>query len=360
MTCALRISQTFFNYDLRSVFYGSTLGRYDLDHLGLSRRATWLLQAILPLYRLGAGLLCVNLSELSDTAARVAGYGYSLRTTRSALADLESAGYVYRRNYRHGGPLRVVLLDSLAELLARDKLERTVKKPRTLSHQQLHRQEFPARRQKGTDQDHTIPLPVVCSSKLQSETRARVVEAPPSLEVVSSDCEKKTEPKPEKKHKFAPVVYSLRCVCDGRYRAILTAIAEREIATGEAKSGIDWEYWSERWNSMSIDQRESHASREILPVLLEHLRNPHPMQRARGQRDIAEPATARVCEDADRENISARIRESLRSAAAVQVQQLEKTVEKTVEYEIDPILYDASARARRRLADIIRWESESD
>jgi hypothetical protein len=357
MTCALRISQTFFNYDLRSVFYGSTLGRYDLDHLGLSRRATWLLQAILPLYRLGAGLLCVNLSELSDTAARVAGYGYSLRTTRSALADLESAGYVYRRNYRHGGPLRVVLLDSLAELLARDKLERTVKKPRTLSHQQLHRQEFPARRQKGTDQDHTIPLPVVCSSKLQSETRARVVEAPPSLEVVSSDCEKKTEPRPEKpRHKFSPLVYSLRCVCDGRYRAILTAIAEREIATGEAKSGIDWEFWSDRWNSMSIHQRESHACREILPVLLEHLRNPHPMHWARGQRESLEPATARVCEDADRENISARIRESLRSAAAVQVQQLEKTVE----YEIDPILAAAAARARRRAADLERWEAESD
>jgi len=363
MTAAVNIDRTFTNYDLHSAFYGSTLGRYDLESLEISKRGAWLLQAILPLYRQGAGVLQVTLAALADTAARVAGYGYSLRTTRSALGDLEAAGLIARRNYRHGGELRIVLRDTLADLLSRDKLNRTSPKP---SHTQPHRQKFPGGRQKGTG-NTIVPFDsLVFSSNQQNDPPARIdVEPPPPAQKPAPvHCEKKTKPG-KADHKFDPVVYSIRCVCENRFRGVLTAIANREIATGNAASGIEWGYWRARWQGMGIDQREFHAKRDLVPVLLRYMRNPDPIQNELRFDGPETPAIATNEQSESGESaeiISGRILESLRSAAAAPSpipSPAAAPADPPIDTDADPVLIAAADRARKRRADLVRWERQS-
>lgn len=363
MNTALNIHRTFTNWDLRNFYYGSTLGRYDLS--GFSHREAWILQAILPLYAAGAALLQVNLAALVELAERGAGHGYSERTTRSAIEDLEKRGLVRRRRYRHGGCLKIDLLDSLAEYLGRDKLKRI---PKTIPHKTT-----PAMFAGGSsERDRSTPIvrsdPLVFNSNKQPCTPAPApVDIDPSVSKPARDrCDEKT--KPNKPERHDPIVYSIRCVCPGKLRPVLTAIANREIKQGGGHSGIDWAYWRSRWAGMGIDQREYHA-REILPALISALRNPHPIERAQNIVDTIQSVTAGVCETQKNETaeivsgaLLEKITNSIAGTAGTAGTGRPVAPEFPAEIPADPderILWEAAINARRRRADLDRWDRES-
>jgi len=356
MTAAVNIARTFTNWDIRNFFYASTLGRYDLQ--GFKPREAWLLQVVLVWYAAGARLLRVNLADLTDAAHRFAGYGYHPRTTQNAIKDLERRGLIKSRNYRHGGELRIVLCDDLADLLSRDKLNRS-------SHTQPHMKAFRGGRQKGNGQTIVPSGSLVFSSNQQNDPPARIEEEsrPPSPEPTPDRCDEKTKPgKPV--HKFDPVVYSIRCVCENRFRGVLTAIAKREIETGNAASGIDWSYWRDRWRGMGKDQREHHARRDLVPVLLRFMRNPDPIENELIFNSPQTRATTRLTEDENGlsvEIISGLLLDSLRSAAAAPPPKppAAAAADLPTETDVDPVLIAAADRARKRRADLVRWERQS-
>lgn len=236
-------SRTADNNCLDRVLDTRSLGR--LPSIGLSAREYRWISFLAVLVRLGYSRIRAFEGRLTDCEARAQGAsGSSRSTTYRALADLEIGGWINRGGQSAGRMLLIEFTPKLIDFVNGKHLRAVSEKSDIIP---------PVSSCDGLDR--TInrspdPVPLRSYDNLQSDARAR------------GDCKVKTE------KRYHPVVYSLRCVCPGAMRELLTAIAVAEIeAGGSGRSGVDWAYWAVRWDELGIEARENIARAEILPAL---------------------------------------------------------------------------------------------
>jgi hypothetical protein len=238
-------SRTADNNSLDRVIDTRSLARLPLVS-GMTRREYRWISFLAVLVRLGYSRIRAFEGRLTDCEARAQGAaGSSRSTTYRALADLEIGGWINRGGQSAGRMLLIDFTPKLIDFVNGIHLRAVPEKSDNIlpvsSCDTLDR----------TIKPSSFPIPSRSVSTLQSDARAR------------GDCKVKTE------KRYHPVVYSLRCVCPGAMREILTAIAVAEIEAGGSggRSGVDWCYWAARWGDLGIAARENLAVAEILPGL---------------------------------------------------------------------------------------------
>jgi len=339
MHAATDFQQTFTDFDLRNFFYSSSLGRYDLT--GFKPREAWILQTLLTLYAAGAASLRCHRSVLAELCERIAGFGYSIRTLSTALADAERLGFIERRTYRHGGELRIILCDTLADLLSRDKLKRCDKKP--------HGKEFPT----GEKDRSSSPVPSG-SFSFNCEIPARVdIDINESDRAAAEQAEQthKKKPKPVKpgkgnREEWHPVARTVWYVTQN---FALVSLAMNEIKHG-GRSGVDWDHWCSHWD-MCNDARESIARREIIPHLERFLKFG---KNELGNQNPIDPQVVRVYDD--REPAETAYFSPAAAGAGAKVDPAAATPPTDPEMRA---LWEAAERAKKRAADLNQWEYQA-
>jgi hypothetical protein len=224
---------------------------FELDGTGgLSPRERRYLHFFISLAKLGYGTVAVSMDTLAAAIYQAQGQTRSVRTLRTALAELETAGYLTRRKYRIGEDhfrTVIVLNPDRFAYWTQVKTAKVIPLP-TSSHVSSYRQDLPEsdRRINPTVQTDSS------SDNLRFEQRAR------------SNFN-------TKKHRYHPVIYTLMVILKGQDRFPLLTLADSEVRGGDNLSGVDWDYWSRVWPKLSASpggERERTAKREIVPLLL--------------------------------------------------------------------------------------------
>ena len=234
----------------------------------LTPRARRYLFFFIALIRSGYHSVAAPMAVISDAIYRAQGQTSSVRTLRSALAELESAGYLHRRKCRLGGDRSNAVIDLVVErFVFWTKIKYGNVIPcNTQSHISSCRQKLPA-------DDRTIPTNRV-NSQYSSDNNYKEAND-------HARCKKSAN-----KHKYHPIVYTLLCVmANNRQKHAAIEIAKREISGGENLSGVDWEYYERLWPALDCmpgGRRERTAMSDIIPPLIRCLSS------------VSHPATSEV------------------------------------------------------------------
>jgi hypothetical protein len=198
------------------------------------------------------------MDALADAIYRAQGQTASVRTLRSALAELEAAGYLTRRRCRLGADRAHAIIEIHQERFVYWTKIRSgnVIPCEPVSHNSPHRQVLPA-------DDRRIKHRVNTSSYSSlEETNVKEQRA--------GARSKKSAKK--KNHHYHPIVYTLLCCLPpGPDKAKIVEIARGELAGGANRSGVDWEYYRRLWPALDCrpgGRRETTARFEIVPVLM--------------------------------------------------------------------------------------------
>jgi hypothetical protein len=168
---------------------------------------------------------------VADLLRRLWGSGMSERTLYRALAEVEGAGLLRRSACKFGhnwGGVEIVFSEKCSKCLH-------LTNGQTLEKTKIHG---------------------VLNSVAGSCNRSKALQNEKARPV----------------HRINPVIYSLRCVTKGRFdRAEILAVAVRD-QTARSPKILNWLRLKERWEHMTIKEREFVAVNEILPALAEFLR----------------------------------------------------------------------------------------
>lgn len=245
----------------------------------LSPRARRTLACYVAIVKMGYEGVSSPMGAVADAVWRVSsGESRSVRTLQRANAELETAGYIRRVEYRVGKRSRegLIFFNSDAFSYWTGRISEKI---------------IPLKCSTTCDMSHISPGTTSCrtlevttevssvtscissfNSNIQPRAGARAIN-------IDNDRESQKS-KPSRKRKNA-VLFSL-CHVLGVIgdlpradRARARARAECELKAESAgvelvnPSGVDWRYWSSRWAEMSIVERESMVRREILPNLID-------------------------------------------------------------------------------------------
>lgn len=222
----------------------------------LSPRARRYLFFIISLVQCGYCRIEAPMNVLSDAIYRAQGQTASVRTLRSALAELEAAGYLTRRRCRLGTDRAHAIIELHVErFIYWTKVRSGNVIPCSFdSHNSACRQVLPAddRRMKHR----------VNSSSCRSLEETNVQEQRAGARSKKS----------AKKHHYHPIVYTLFCcLAAGREKQAAIEIARTELAGGVNRSGVDWDYYRRLWPALDCrpgGRRETTARSEIVPALI--------------------------------------------------------------------------------------------
>jgi len=223
----------------------------------LSPRARRYLFFVISLVQCGYYRIDAPMDVIADAIYRAQGQTASVRTLRSALAELEAAGYLTRRRCRLGIDRTHAVIEIHVERFVYWTKVRSgnVIPCGTVSHNSSHRQVLPG-------DDRRIKHRVSSSCSSSEETNVREQRAP-------ARC--KNSAKNKKRH-YHPIVYTLLCCLPpGPDKGALVEIARRELAGGTNRSGVDWEYYGRLWPALDCrpgGRRETTARSEIVPSLM--------------------------------------------------------------------------------------------
>lgn len=243
----------------------------------MSPRARRYLFFLISLAQIGYGRIEAPMAAIADAIYRAQGQTASVRTLRSALAELEAAGYIVRRTCRLGEQRSHAVIDLVPE--------RFVYWTKIQTHNVVPcvpvSQVSPCRQVLPTDDRRINPR--VNSSSYTPNNDTNVQEPRANARSKSH----------AKKHHYHPIVYTLLCVMSGAGRARAIELATSELAGGENRSGVDWEYYTRLWRSLDCrpgGRREQTARSEIVPLLLRCLTTPP----ATAEIETAEIETAEI------------------------------------------------------------------
>jgi hypothetical protein len=222
----------------------------------LSPRARRYLFFVISLVQCGYYRIDAPMDVIADAIYRTQGQTASVRTLRSALAELEAAGYLTRRRCRLGIDRTHAVIEIHVERFVYWTKVRSgnVIPCGTVSHNSSHRQVLP-----GDDRriKHRVN-----SSSYNSSVENNVQE-----QRAGARCKKSA-----KKHHYHPIVYTLFCcMVAGREKQAAIKIARTELAGGVNRSGIDWDYYRRLWPALDCrpgGRRETTARSEIVPALI--------------------------------------------------------------------------------------------
>lgn len=215
----------------------------------LSPRARVYLAYFVALAKMGYCSLAVPIGALTRAQMASGGRYRSDRTTYLALAELEAHAYLRRSRYRIGQDhFRTVINLNLAALSYWTR--QSVGKCTPISSKVGYVQ--------GLQESPVTSKPTVTTSDSLVEhtyidrTVGRMKSAIDSAV-----------------WKWAPVLYTLRCLLGSPRAAELRLAAAELHGLVESESGIEWAYWSSRWPELGIPAREGVARSELLPPLRE-------------------------------------------------------------------------------------------
>jgi hypothetical protein len=224
----------------------------------LSPRARRYLFFVISLVQCGYCRIEAPMDALADAIYRAQGQTASVRTLRSALAELEAAGYLTRRRCRLGADRAHAIIEIHQERFVYWTKIRSgnVIPCEPVSHNSPHRQVLPA-------DDRRIKHRVNTSSYSSLEAN--------NVQEQRAGARSKNSAK-KKKHHYHPIVYTLFCCLPpGPDKTALVEIARGELAGGTNRSGVDWEYYRRLWPALDCrpgGRRETTARSEIVPVLM--------------------------------------------------------------------------------------------
>lgn len=221
--------------------------------ISLSPRARRYLFFIISLVKVGYSGIAAPMAAIADAIFRTQGQTAGIRTLRSALVELESAGYVCRRRCRTGANCKQAVIDfQLERFVFWTKIRsRNVIPHPTLSHISSCRQNLPADDRRINHRVNNDNSPVTNIKEQRARTRSK---------------------KSAKKQKYHPVFYTLLCVIPSSpVRPKMIDLASREISCGSgSQSGVDWSHFTRLWRALDPypgGGRERTAKREIVPLL---------------------------------------------------------------------------------------------
>jgi hypothetical protein len=249
----------------------------------LSPRARRYLFFVISLVQCGYCRIEAHMDTLADAIYRAQGQTSSVRTLRSALAELEAAGYLTRRRCRLGADHAHAIIEfHMERFVYWTKVRSGNVIPCSIdSHHSACRQVLPS-------DDREIKHRVnssSCSSSDESNVQEQRAYA-------------RSKKSAKKKHRYHPIVYTLLCCLPpSSDKTRVIEIARGELAGGENRSGIDWDYYNRLWPALDCrpgGRRETTARREIVPALIRQL---SPKLECSGEGDnapleVAPPATA--------------------------------------------------------------------
>jgi hypothetical protein len=228
--------------------------------ISLSPRARRYLFFIISLVQCGYCRIEATMGVISDAIYRSQGQTASVRTLQSALAELEAAGYLTRRKCRLGTDRDHSVIELHVERFVYWTKIRcgNVIPCSTETHNNPRRQNLPS-------DDREIKHRVnssSCSSLEESNVQEQRAYA-------------RSKNSAKKKHHYHPIVYTLLCCLPSSPdKTRVIEIACGELAGGENRSGIDWDYYSRLWPALDCrpgGRRETTARREIVPALIRQL-----------------------------------------------------------------------------------------
>lgn len=196
--------------------------------------------------------IAAPLGCICDAEHRAAGQTRSERTAYRALRELEIGGYI-KRPRRPSGETRIAFLPALYVSYISAPLPNC--------------QALLIPDQVGSDPDRK---PINPRSQI-GPSEAITGSANGSRAALAGLAPRQVTPHAPL-HRAPPPLYSLRRVCMAAAdRPAVLALAASEYAARRSAarplSGIDWQHETERWNLMSIPEREHIAAGELLPAL---------------------------------------------------------------------------------------------
>jgi hypothetical protein len=214
--------------------------------------------------------LIVPIGAIADTVKRALdGAAASIRTIQRANRELMDAGFIYIYQ-KPSNFCRIKFNLSSFAYWTRSKTDNVVPIP-TQSHNVVARETL----------SHNSPLTTNCrTSELTSITPVVNSQNPYINKPQRADA-RAINIKDKKKRRRHPVLFSLLIILRDaqslhpKDRTCARTRAECEInALGAGigllnPSGVDWDYWTARWDEMTIPCRENTIRREILPLLIE-------------------------------------------------------------------------------------------
>jgi len=237
---------------IEGIWY-QTKGTFNLSRCGRS-----LLQFFVTVARLGYHGVDAPIGAITNSFWRSLGNTCSERTVYRALNDLEKHGFVLRRTFRVGeNRLKCLIrfeLDSMRFMLAE-------KEPT-----QAHINTQLTKCQSDDRMNINLRVNSCNSSDLNNMSRA------------GARTSNRQTSKPSKR--YHPIITTLRIVTTAlcnqkrltwKARRAALSLADLEVNNSDlyrSRSGIPWELHETRWPSMSIEERDGIAAREILPILL--------------------------------------------------------------------------------------------
>ena len=220
----------------------------------LSPRARRYLYFLISLVRQGYTRIAAPMAIIADAIYRAQGQTSSVRTLRSALAELETAGFLTRLRCRIGrANAHAVIELHLERFVFWTKIShKNILPLNTYPHKSLQRQVLP-----GDDlrsNNSRVNSLNNCVTSIQ-EPRART-----------------RSKKSAKKHFYHPIIYTLLCIIINTPKKWkMIELAQKEIAEEiEPETGIDWRYFESIWPALDPKpggRRENTAKCEILPNL---------------------------------------------------------------------------------------------
>ena len=196
------------------------------------------------------------MDALADSIYRAQGQTASVRTLRSALVELEAAGYLTRRRCRLGADRAHAIIEIHQERFVYWTKIRSgnVIPCEPVSHNSPRRQVLPA-------DDRRI------KHRVNSSSYHSLVENNVQEQRAGARSKKSA-----KKHHYHPIVYTLFCcMVAGREKQAAIEIARTELAGGVNRSGVDWGYYCRLWPALDCrpgGRRETTARSEIVPALM--------------------------------------------------------------------------------------------
>lgn len=185
-----------------------------------------------------------SIGKLTIEEHRVNGQTRSERTTYRSLASLEQKKIIHRKTFRMGS----------------DKFSTII---------YFNLEAFSFYLQSRSRNVSPLPIGTYTSTPLPSwqEDKRSSIDAslPPNccstLLKQQNKCQKKIA------SYLLPLLTTIRVICRGA-RSIAIRRLEQELETGDYVSGVDHQYWSDRWRQFDHERRDSTAEREIVPALL--------------------------------------------------------------------------------------------
>lgn len=189
--------------------------------------------------------VAVSIDKLTREEFRVNGQTCSERTTHRALEGLALKGILRRRKNRIGpNRFRTVIrfnMEAFAFYLKRDELFNKYPTGTYFIPQLPNWQEDIVSSNSGYLPCKSVSKPVYKQTSYQNNIPIALMR----------------------------ILITLRCILTGPQRKTACIRAEREMSTGNYVSGVDWDYWADRWNDFLFDRRDATAEREIVPLLLD-------------------------------------------------------------------------------------------